>query len=456
MINKIQNKNKFFILIVIIGCIFRWDGISSGYWYDEWSSFYYSNPNLTISQIFNITIVEEGAQPFYFIVASKWNYLFGYSPETLRYFSFFLGSVSIILFIILLKEFSKKNTFLFFSAILFSCNYFLIQYSQESRFYSLSLFFSILNLIFFFRFIKKQKYIYSYIFFSILSLLTNIFFVLLIFSQIIYLIINKKKIIYLISTIISLFSWCIIDYKYITSIFEKSLHNFYIADTINLHFLIGYYFNIYFGSIFLGGFILIICFFYLRNIKKIINSNIFYLITSIFITYAIPIIYSLLKNPILRPRYIIFIVPIIIIYFSYVIFKLKKKVTKNIIMVTVVSFSLIIATQSKQIIPKPDTEAAIKLIISSDTSFLLIKSDQKLFKNYLINLSLAKDKIDFINSNEILNKDAFWSICLNNPRFATNSRADDKNCLSNSHYKSHVIADIKKVPDYILVLYKKN
>jgi len=142
-------KNKFLIFFVILGCILRWIGIDNGYWYDEWSSFYYSNPSLTIKQIFNNVIAEEGAQPLYFIIASKWNYLFSYTPETLRYLSFFIGSASIILFIILLKEFSKNNNFIYFATFLFSSNYFLIQFSQESRYYSLSVFFSILNLIFF-------------------------------------------------------------------------------------------------------------------------------------------------------------------------------------------------------------------------------------------------------------------------------------------------------------------
>jgi uncharacterized membrane protein len=192
MLSKTLNKNKFFILFVIYGCIFRWTGISNGYWYDEWSSFYYSNPSLTISQIFNAVILEEGAQPFYFIIASKWNYLFSYSPETLRYLSIFFGSLSIIFFIILLKEFSKNKSFLYFATFLFSSNYFLIEFSKESRFYAMSVFFSILNIILFFRFLKKRKYIYYYIFFSILSLLTNIFVILLIFSQLIFFIIKKS------------------------------------------------------------------------------------------------------------------------------------------------------------------------------------------------------------------------------------------------------------------------
>jgi uncharacterized membrane protein len=124
MLVKKLNKNKFLIFLVIFGCVLRWSGIDNGYWYDEWSSFYYSNPSLTIDQIYNAVITEEGAQPLYFIIASKWNYLFSYSPETLRYLSLLLGSTSIILFIILLQEFSKNNYFLYLGTFLFSSNFF--------------------------------------------------------------------------------------------------------------------------------------------------------------------------------------------------------------------------------------------------------------------------------------------------------------------------------------------
>jgi len=444
---------KKFLPFLILGCILRWIGIDNGYWYDEWSSFYYSNPNLTIKQIFNAVISEEGAQPLYFIIASKWNYLFSYSPEKLRYLSFFLGSVSIILFVILLKEFSKNSNFIYLATFLFSSNYFLIQFSQESRYYSLSVFFSILNLIFFFRFLKKNKYVYYYIFFSILSLLTNIFAILLIFSQFFFLIIKKKKI-QSISAIISFFFWYLLDFKYISSIFEKS-YSFNISDTINFNFLVGYYFNIYFGNIFLGGLILFFIFINLINLKKF-NSNILFCILCIFVTYVVPIIYSLLKNPVLRPRYIIFIVPIIIIYFSYLTFRIEKKILRNIFLSSVILLSVINNFQFKPIIPKPDTKAAIKLIANSNNSFLFINADSSLINNYFVNLSLAKKKnIIFLNKNQILDKNFFWSICLNNPRFATNNKTDDPSCLFNPFYVSHKIFEIKKVSDYILVLYQK-
>jgi uncharacterized membrane protein len=456
-LKKNFNRNLFLIFIITLGVLFRWNGITNGYWYDEWSSFYYSNPNLNIRQIYNTVILEEGAQPLYFIIASKWNYLFGYSPESLRYLSFLSGCLSIFLFLILLKEFSKSYSFIYFAVYLFSANYFLIQFSQESRFYSLSLLLSILNLTIFFRFIKKEKYYYYYILTGILSLLVNIFFILILLSQLIFLLFKKKKNIYYISIIILFILYCIIDYPYINSIFNKSL-TFNIQNTINYHFLIGYYFNIFFGSIILGGLVIIFCFFYLKNIKKIINNNMLFCIISIFTTYSLPTIYSLIKNPILRPRYIIFIVPIIIIYFAYTVSCINKKFIQNSIIIFVVLFSIIIFFYSKPIIFKPATYAAFTIIANSKSKFLFIKDVKKdYFNNYLLNLSLAKQlNIRFLNNSEILDKDFFWGICLNNPRFATNSKTDDKNCFLNPHSKSHQIFEIIKVPDYVLILYKKN
>jgi uncharacterized membrane protein len=93
-------KNLFLTIIIIFGLSIRWFGINNGYWFDEWSSFYYSNPNLNINQIYSMVLTNEGAQPLYFIITSKWNYLFGYYPEVLRYFSFITGGLSIFLFFI--------------------------------------------------------------------------------------------------------------------------------------------------------------------------------------------------------------------------------------------------------------------------------------------------------------------------------------------------------------------
>jgi hypothetical protein len=123
----------------------------------------------------------------------------------------------------------------------------------------------------------------------------------------------------------------------------------------------------------------------------------------------------------------------------------------------VVLFSIIVFFYSKPIIFKPDTKAAFTIIANSRSKFLFINNEKKnYFNNYLLNLTLAKQlNIRFLNENEILNKDFFWGICLNNPRFATNSKTDDKNCFLNQHYKSHQIFEIIKVPDYVLILYKK-
>lgn len=142
------------------------------------------------------------------------------------------------------------------------------------------------------------------------------------------------------------------------------------------------------------------------------------------------------------------------------IFRIEKKIYKNISIIIVITFSLINNFQFKSIIPKPDTEGAIKLISYSNNKFLIIKPEDyalyDLFYNYLVNLQLAKKKkINFINNNQILDKEFFWSICLNNPRFSTNYSTDDTRCLLNTYYKSHTILEIKKVPDYILTLYQK-
>ena len=458
MVKQRLIKNLFLTLIIIFGLLNRWFGINNGYWYDEWSSFYFSNPNFNINEIYRMVLSGEGVQPLYFIITSKWNYLFGYYPEVLRYFSFIIGSLSIFLFLILLKEFSKNNYFIYFAIFLFNSNYFLIQYSQESRHYSLSLFFSLLNLIFFFRFLKKKKYFFFYVLSSLLSISTNIFFILIVFSQLIFLLSKKNKnIIYYICIIIILILSTAANYQYVNSVLENT-SAFSIQKTINFNFLIGFYFNIYFGSIFLGGLTLVIILLSLKNIKKIIYNNFLFCIISIVITYSLPVIYSLLKDPILRPRYIIFIIPIIILYFAYTVTQIDKKFIKTSIVTFFVLLSIVLLFYSRPIIYKPDTTTALNIIAQSGTKSIYVEKigEKDYFYNYLINLYLAKKlQIVYINKDKIKNEKFFWTICLNNPRFGNNSKIDNQNCFLNPYHKSHKISKLERVPDYILVLFEK-
>ena len=131
----------------------------NGFWFDEWSSFYYSNPNnLNLDRKLN-----DGASEYYFIILTLWNKLFGYYPESVRMFSSAFGLLSFVIFFKLAKEIEQKNSFLILTSSLFVTNFFFLYYSVEARWYTFSLFLSLLSVFFFFKSQKKKFFLFFFV-----------------------------------------------------------------------------------------------------------------------------------------------------------------------------------------------------------------------------------------------------------------------------------------------------
>ena len=129
IINLIKkNQNLFFSLVILLAFFLRTKDLENGYWYDEWSSFFYSNPDYSLVNLYNTVVEKEGSQPFYFVLLRLWNDIFGYTPESARFFSVFFGISSIFLFYFLVSAIKKKSfIFKILSIFLFSTNFFLIE-----------------------------------------------------------------------------------------------------------------------------------------------------------------------------------------------------------------------------------------------------------------------------------------------------------------------------------------
>ena len=455
-----RNQKLILSLILLLGFFLRIRGINPDGWYDEWSSFFYSNPDYSLTNLYNTAVKQEGSQPLYLVILSLWHNIFGYTPESSKLFSIFNGFASIILFYYFVLIVNKRNLiFKILSIFLFSTNFFLIEYSQEIRFYSLSVLASLLSLIFFFKFLKSKKYFFLYIFFSTLSLLVNIFFMTIVLSYLIIIILNKKNYIYYLVPFLIILIYLFLDFQFISNTIYR-VNSYTINDTLSVHFVLGYYFNIFFGSVYYGGIILLSLVFltlYLRkNIYK--NTMLIFFIISIFLTYFLPIIYSFLKDPILRPRYIIFIVPIIIIYLSYLVSIIKNEKIKEKIFLILILFGFCNIFLYDKIIHKPETIKALKVINFSNSKNVVYTEHHfvNFHTNYFMRYNFAKKNgIKFINEETIKNYTYFWQLCLNNPRFAVVIREDNPICLKNNFADTHHIVESFKVPDYIVNLYKK-
>ena len=453
--NFFFERKKIVLFLILFGSFLIFKSFNNGFWSDEWATFYFSDPsklNLILEGDF-----KDGSSKFFYIILIYWNKLFGYHPESIRLFSNIFGIFSILAFFRLSREFRSDNEYLYLTLSLFITNFFLIHYSEEARWYSLSLFLSLLCIYLFLKCFKKNKYLVFFISASILSALINIFSIIILLSAFIFAIFYKKKQI-IISSLISLFLILIlkVDYILIRLLDESSIAAFSIGSPFTKSFFIGYYFNNFFGNIFFGGLVLSIIFFIILYFRSsiFINFKINFIILVTILSYALPLIYSYLFNPILRDRYILFVVPLIIIFVSYFLSGLINNFVKKTLF-----YCLIISTFTniyfhKVYFSKTKINDALKIVINSNNKNIYLRNINSHFNTFIFFSKYAKNSdIRFYNTNK--NLDIFWTICLNSPRFATSLQIDNDQCFINEFTNTHNLVSTIKIPDLVLRNYIK-
>ena len=457
MQNKTIFKKKNFVLflLIILGSYLIVRNFDDGFWSDEWASFYFSNP-INLDLIITGNFID-GSSKYYYIILIWWNKFFGYFPESIRIFSNFFGILSILIFVKLSREFKLNNEYLILSLSLYVTNFFVIYYSVEARWYSLSLFLSLLSTYFYIKSLKKDKYLIFFIFSSILSSLINIFSSVILISAIIHSLYYKKNKLF-ISSLVAIFLVLIfkLDYILIRLFDSGSIANFTIGTPFIKSFFIGYYFNNFFGNVVFGGIVLFFVVFIIFYFSSVLldDYKINFITLIIFLSYALPLIYSYLFNPILRDRYILFVVPLIIIFLSYFIKNFTNNLFRNMAVYSLIIFSLININFHKVYFTKPPINDALNIIINSNDKNILIESYESHFNNLILFSKFAKkNNIKFYDN--INNLEKFWTICLNSPRFATSIQVDDKKCFNNEFINTHILNETIKIPDLVLRNYKK-
>ena len=198
MVNFFFDQKKIFIVTLIFYLFFlKFNNISDGFWYDEWHTFYYSNPTFIEKGNLIELVRNSVAPPLYFILNSIVYKIFGYEPEIGRNFSFFFNILSFVtLYLILKNNFSKKKQYFVLSGYLL--NYSIIIYSYELRFYSFNTFILLINIFFFFKIVDclNKKNIIIYFVTSLICLSSNYFLLPIILFQFMYLLFLKKNLIY--------------------------------------------------------------------------------------------------------------------------------------------------------------------------------------------------------------------------------------------------------------------
>ena len=475
-IKILNNKLFVYIFFLIISFLIRYylfEGRES--WHDEWHSIYVANPNFNNAETFMAyygdkgdTFLTEFYPPLYIFILKYVFIIFGYIDDNGRWFSIISGTLVVPLSIYFANLFLDiKKTF--FIGIVLTFNLFLIWQSLEIRAHSFLVFLALINIILFYKLLEKKKkiYFFSYGIISIFLLslwpITGVIF----FGKTIYLIkkflINKtfeKKIFILFFFI--LFIYFIFNIDYLKLNLSRDSHYTQLYST----FFYNYHFRTFFGSPVLGAFyLLLFSFLLIKNIKKIIFHNgkenlLIYIILS---SYALTLSYTLLRASIMSPKYVIFILPLIIIWIGIEINKIKKNNIVKIILV-IITITICLFGINNSPIKRPPTEEALN-IIKADNSKYITTVETDVFNTYISTKKVfIEEKFILIDDNEDDKKNKFpnsiknlWFICLNNPSFAVgdNNLSDDKKC-KNFYPKNNNFIEVKevKIRDFLLKKFK--
>ena len=469
----LNNKIFVYIFFTILSFFVRYylfEGKES--WHDEWHSIYVANPSITNAETLIRYYGDKGEQflteyypPLYLFILKYIFLFFGYIDDNGRWLSLVAGTLTLPLIIYLANIFLDiKKTF--FSGIVITFNLFLIWQSLEIRAHSILVLTSILNIILFYKLIDKKKYTYFIIYalssiflLSLWPISGVIFFgktIFLIKKLIIEKVFEKK--IFILFTLI-LLTYLILNFDYLKLNLSRDFH----YTTLYSTFFYNYHFRTFFGSPVLGGvYLIIFAALLICNTKKIVflNSKENLIIYIILSSYFLTLLYTFFRASIMSPKYVIFIVPLIIVWINIELFKYKNaKFISTILILTTIVFC-ILKIESWPI-KRPPTTEALK-IIKDDKSTNIFSLDGDVFNTYL-----TTKRIFVENNFVLLNKkliipnsiNNFWFICLNNPSFAVGDekRPDQEICKNFQANNSNFLETKEiKIKDFILKKFENN
>ena len=346
---------------------------------------------------------------FHFILKNYYR-LFGYYPELGRYVPFFFGALSIPLIGILSYQVKKNSSYLL-TILLISVNIYLINYSQETRYYSFVFFISIINLIFYYKILSlhlvgsNRIYVFLlYILISVFSLTLSPFVLIILFSQIayctyIFYFFKNKNYLFFLSVPIILVIYLSLNYEYLFYLASRRNH---FVNPSDWRLIYDLFFPIFFGSLIMGliyMFVLIFLIIYLRKKIFFAPNNYLPLIFILFFSYMIPLTYELFVIPILADRYIIFVLIPIIILITVLIFEIKKKYIRNILILFILIPTFInhyLEIKSRKYV-KPEFNNLFNYLNEDETKSLALLFDSsvdntslEIIENYIMSHSVIK------------------------------------------------------------------
>jgi len=309
------------LLILCLGFLLRIINLEvTGLWMDEIHSAVGTDPDITVSEV--LEYCKKDQPPVFFLLLHGWFELFEFNDFNGRFFVLLTSLPGIISMYFLGKELKNSKVGLI-AAFLTAINYFHVDHSRQIRFYPLVFLFSSLSYLFFIRIFKHKRPV-DFVFYTLstAALLNTHYFGIVVFvSQFIlfvFIILWKKiKDIKFISysllsgvfAALSFAHWLPVVFS------DLGISQFHIQP-VTWYFPIQYYYFYFrdFVTCFLCAALsfLVLREIFLRMRSKITKIDDVILLGWIGLGFLIPLLYSVLKIPMLEYKYTFIVVPAII------------------------------------------------------------------------------------------------------------------------------------------------
>lgn len=160
----------------------------------------------------------------------------------------------------------------------------------------------------------------------------------------------------------------------------------------------------------------------------------------------------------MSPKYVMFILPLIIIWIFSNIQNQRNKKSLNII---ITSLIIIISIFNLKNFPikSPPSSQALKIIVKNNGRYFFT-SENDVFNNYIETKKIfIKNQLILIDNKKLdeLKVGEIWFICLNNPSFAVgdNDFPDEEKCTKNNFPRNYKLNQFIRIKDFIIKSYIK-
>lgn len=326
-VKKLKKINHIFILLLISLLIFLYQLNKFDFHFDEIHCFYWSSPELSLSEVIERLRYNEMFHPPLFFLINNLILKIKGNSEFARYITVFTTILSLIVFYeILKKKFEDKNL-VFLGSLLFITNIFIIFHAQRFTNYPLLLLIELLTL-YNFQYLRQNftiKRLFLLFFLSFLGFFTHIYYSFFIGSICLwtFLFCKKRRLQIFFTISLSFIIFFIFFNDFIFNALSSKAFNY---SKINLNLIFLHFHMYFYGGKYITYIILVFLAFYLvKNIQKFESENCLYIIFLIFPYLSIYIFNKLFLSAWIDPKHIIYFVPIIIIIILDLLNKHKKK-----------------------------------------------------------------------------------------------------------------------------------